>query len=373
MNNELIRGPHRAALHFEPAQLSRAREIRGLTKTALAQAIDKTPSAITQFEGGASRPDAETLARLALYLGFPVGFFARKPLTRPIDLEACNFRSLRSVSQYQRRQAIRIGELVHELASVLAQEGVIFPPEILSQAKADTAIVGADDIEKLAVAVRQSWGLGLGPIPHPFRHLESRGVRILPLAGACEGVDAFSFWHEQTPYLLLAMRKTASRAHFDAAHELGHLLMHEDVSPANPDVERQADHFASAFLMPRETFFRECPRRWDLPVFKELKARWRVSIRALLYRAHKLGALSTASYRRACIDLNRRYGAHAEPGEWALDRPQVLLQALELVRGELPLAYLAERLALSAPHLRELIALLRMDQQDDDGDEVAAL
>ncbi|HEY3193669.1 MAG TPA: ImmA/IrrE family metallo-endopeptidase [Candidatus Dormibacteraeota bacterium] len=40
---------------------------------------------------------------------------------------------------------------------------------------------------------------------------------------------------------------------FDAAYELGHLVLHHDAEPGRQAVEQQAHRFASAFLLPAET------------------------------------------------------------------------------------------------------------------------
>ncbi|MCB1805308.1 MAG: ImmA/IrrE family metallo-endopeptidase [Candidatus Competibacteraceae bacterium] len=345
--------PYVVAQCFVPEQLTRARELNALTKTALAKKIDKTASAITQFESGVIQPDPKTLSRLSLALYVPVSFFARKPLGPRLTIDDAHFRSLRSVSQQSRRQALRIGELAYEIMSVLEErEGIELPHEKISQLK--QSIFSTRDIESLATAVRRSWGLGDGPIPGLMSLLESKGINILPLANDCEGVDAFSFWYQNRPFIMLTMGKNASRAHFDAAHELGHLLMHEDALPADPDTEKQADQFASAFLLPKETFLAECPNRWSLDKFKALKKRWHVSIRAMVYRAHKLGRLSSASYRRAFTDLNRLYGKN-EPNEWTLSRPTVLKQALDMVNDDLPLDEIAQILALRKGHLETIL------------------
>ncbi|MCA9771664.1 MAG: ImmA/IrrE family metallo-endopeptidase, partial [Myxococcales bacterium] len=336
--------PRVAAWAFEPGQLARARELRALTKTALAVRVGKTPAALSQFESGAARPDPETLARLALALGVPVGFLARLPWTAPADVEACHFRLLRSVSRAQRRQAVRVGEIIQELAALLEPEGVEFPAETLGPLKGPAA--SDEAIEARAAEVRRAWGLGLGPIPDPIALLEAQGVLVLPLAPACEAVDAFSHWHGGRPVAMLSMAKSPSRAHFDVAHELGHLVLHEDAGAGDAGAEREADAFASAFLLPRESFLRECPTRWSFERFRALKPRWRVSIAALVVRAYRLGRLTTASYRRAFAELNRRGLRVREPDEWTLSRPRVLRRALELVEPDLPLDALAARLAL---------------------------
>lgn len=356
MNNRDVRDPAVAALLFQPVQLTRARELRCLTKTALAAMVDKTPSAISQFESQSSnvRPDDRTLARLALALAVPVGFFARAPMVGRVALDDCHFRSMRSVGQAQRRQALRVGELLQELARILEDEGIRLPEDRVTPLR--QSVRTPDEIERLAYAVREDWGLGLGPIPSVIPLLEANGVRVFPLTSVCAGVDAFSTWYDQTPLAMLVLSKPASRVHFDGAHELGHLLMHEDVVPADPQTEKEANLFASAFLLPRKTFIAECPDRWSLRTFIALKKRWHVSVQALVYRAHQLGKLSTASYRRAFAELNRKKLRQHEGGEWQLHRPSALRKGIDLLGEEISHRELASRLALHESHLAELLS-----------------
>ncbi|HEY0714795.1 MAG TPA: XRE family transcriptional regulator [Polyangia bacterium] len=351
--DSLPNDPHLVAIQFQPVQLKRARELAGYTKTELAATIAKTPSALSQFESGVIRPDAQTLASLSLALGVPVSFFARPSFGDQLDLDACHFRTLRSTSQHRRRQAVRIGELLDEVLRTVEKFGVSLPAERVSSLR--RGVSSPEEIEQCAADVRRSWGLGMGPIPRPITLFESNGVRILPLSKACEEVDAFSLWRGPDPVVLLSLAKPASRVHFDAAHELGHLVMHDDVQPGSPEAESHADRFASAFLMPKETFLQEAPSRWSFPVFLALKKRWRVSIQAAVVRTYQLGHLSLASYRRAFMYLNHFQLRRQEPDEWILERPQVLRRALALVEKELPASALAAELGLHARFLNELL------------------
>lgn len=347
--NDSIRDPKIAAVRFQPQQLSRARELKNYTKTALADMIGKTPSAISQFESGTVRPDAQTVASLAIALGMPIGFFAKASTHSRIRFDECHFRSLRSVSQGLRRQAIRTGELVHELISFLEFQGIQLPSEQVSSCK--QRIETSEDIELCANNVRELWGLGTGPIPNLIPLVESMGVRIVPLRELSKDVDAFSTWYQGYPYIILGTQKPASRIHFDIAHEIGHLVMHEDVAPGNPAAESEAHQFAGAFLLPRESFLAECPTRWSFSTFRALKRRWSVSIQALVVRAHKLGRLSTSSYRRAFAELNRKKMKLSECDEWEMDKPEVLKEAIALVDGEFSKADLAEALDIHEAYL----------------------
>ncbi len=74
--------------------------------------------------------------------------------------------------------------------------------------------------------------------------------------------------------MFLLRNKAWSRTRFDAAHELGHLVMHVDANPGSIDLESEANRFAAAFLLPKETFARECPNWLDWKLLRELKTRW---------------------------------------------------------------------------------------------------
>lgn len=99
-----------------------------------------------------------------------------------------------------------------------------------------------------AEMVRSRWGLGVQPVPNMVHLLDAHGVRVFSLASEHSDVDAFSFWHEGTPYAVLNTMRTPERGRFDAAHELGHLVMHGGAQEASgPEAEREADAFAGCF------------------------------------------------------------------------------------------------------------------------------
>jgi Zn-dependent peptidase ImmA (M78 family)/transcriptional regulator with XRE-family HTH domain len=321
---------HTAALLFQKQRLTIARELSGMTKTELSKRVQKTPAAIGQFEGGVIKPDAQTLAKLALALGVPVGFFAEPVVTNIVPFEACHFRSQRAASQKERKRVLAAGALVTELVSFL-EEHVSFPEQRVSEVAAAPANDG--DIENIALDVRKRWGLGLGPIPNVIQLLETKGVVVTFVDNDSETIDAFSFWHEKRPCMFLVIEKgSTSRTRFDALHELGHLVMHVEVSHADQTHERQANQFASAFLMPRDTFVRECPRRFDFQHFLELKRRWRTSVAALLHRAYSLELISEASYRRGFMFLNQQHYRKNEPEEPAAETPQIIRRSVRLLQ-----------------------------------------
>jgi len=344
---------HLAAHLFNPERLILAREFRGFTKAELALRIGKTASAISQFESGYFKPDPKTLASFALALGMPLGFFALKSTIGPLMIDNCHFRSLRSASQRERRRLLSTAKLLYDLL-VFINEFIDLPQQQVP--RISSAINNIDDIEECAVSVRKSWGLGLGPIPNLIGLLESKGVIVSFVPDSCREVDAFSFWYEQNPLIFLINEKNnSSRARFDAAHELGHLVMHIDAAPGNPELERQAHRFAGAFLLPKKSFMIECPRRLNWQHFYELKNRWKVSVAALLKRAFDLQYISESSYRRAFVQLNKRRERIVEPHEPPMEMPTLLTHSIKLIADKWPIEAIALQLGLRTSDLKTLI------------------
>ncbi|GHU04397.1 hypothetical protein FACS1894205_2560 [Alphaproteobacteria bacterium] len=54
------------------------RRIRSLTQEQLAEAIERTPEAVSNIERGQSLPSLETLERMAAFLGIPLSDFFEK-------------------------------------------------------------------------------------------------------------------------------------------------------------------------------------------------------------------------------------------------------------------------------------------------------
>jgi Zn-dependent peptidase ImmA (M78 family)/transcriptional regulator with XRE-family HTH domain len=337
-----------AAHWFEGARLTLARELRGITRAELAERIGKTPSAVSQFEGGRSKPDPRTLAGISLALGVPLGFFVRqgKPL---LAVDSCHFRTLRSASQRERKRLLSVGTLLVELVNELETD-VEFPPEQVSMAGRTPSSLA--DIEACAAAVRAAWKLGQGPLPNVTKLLQSKGVVVCLVPPTCREVDAFSAWQDGRPLVFLVSDRQGARMRFDAAHELGHLVMHPDAAPGSPELEREANRFSGAFLIPRDPFLAEWPGWLNWEHLHEMKRRWKVSLAAIVRRAYDLGVLSEPSYRRANIAL-RQLGA--EPFEPDQEAPDLLSKALGLFAEEVPLTELAERQGLSVQDIEALV------------------
>lgn len=160
--------------------------------------------------------------------------------------------------------------------------------------------------------LRGFWGLGIQPINNIIALLELKGFRVFRLPFDTKQMDALSFFDEQSgsPFIFLNDFKSFERQRFDAAHELGHMIMHKDDNAEyNRTKESEADQFSSEFLMPHEGFISHLPRNLSIQSMIEYKKYWRVSLKAINYRCHKLDMISDWIYKNNSIRINS-FGYH---------------------------------------------------------------
>lgn len=297
---------------FDGRRLSLARRLRRLRRTALASRTSVTAAAITQYERGTARPTNAVLAELALALGMPADFFRQGRPIEQIPASGAHFRSLRATPAIARDQALAFAEIALAVVDLLEQY-VDLPavPEIVEPVDDDPT---PERIAAVAAATRSRLGVEPGPIPHMVRLLEAHGTVVLRLpADIDEKVDAFSTDLGHRPLVLLSPAKDdRARSRFDAAHELGHLVMHQDVEPGSKIIESQAHRFASEFLAPTPELEPDLPRKVDWDALLRAKTKWGLSLAALAYRAHDLGVWSEHSYRKANQYLAEQ--GYPEPG-----------------------------------------------------------
>jgi Zn-dependent peptidase ImmA (M78 family)/DNA-binding XRE family transcriptional regulator len=337
---------------FDPGRLAQARRLRGYLKSDLAAAVELSPAAISQFEAGLNNPRSSTLTRLALALRVPQGFLLPGRRMVSVAEDETNFRSLRSTTKLQRSQARAQVELLAELVA-------IFEEHLTLPIWEELPLVRGLGPEEAADWLRERWDLGLGPIADMVGLLEHHGVIVARLS-ASERVDAFSCRLAGRPYVLFASNKEATdRSRFDAAHELGHLVLHADPLPGLGRAELEAHRFASAFLLPRLAIAAELPPSPSLQRLLDLKLRWRVSVQALLRRGKDLGAYSDASYRRAYQLLGAKGWRTNEPGDLGLpEQPALLSRAAKMLADRYGQDTVSKRMQLRDDDLAALLSMV---------------
>jgi Zn-dependent peptidase ImmA (M78 family) len=291
---------------FNPRRLSLARKRRRLSAKALAEKTGLAVDTISRLENGSNQPDETTVAKLVRALGFPTAFF-HDPDPEDIDTGAVSFRSFSKMSARERDAATSAGSLGLQLSAWVEERFSLPRPNLLD-------LSYETDSETAAYSLRQFWALGERPIGNLMALLETNGVRLFSLSENTASVNAFSFWRDDQPFIFLNNFKTAESSIFDAAHELGHLAMHKHGDPKETrSAEREANSFASAFLMPAKDVRARIPRRVTIDIVLRAKLRWRVSAMAMAYRLNSLRLLSDWQYKSICIELGKRGYRSSEP------------------------------------------------------------
>lgn len=294
---------------FNSERFRIARERRGLTKKALADLAGLTSKTISTYEnwGMFEEIGSDSIQKIANALNYPVEFFSAGDI-KNLSVGGVSFRAMTKLSAAKRDAALSAGILAMELSEWIENQFTL-PSVNVPEIQFDSF----SEPETAAVAVRAHWGLGELSISNMVHLLESKGVRVFSLAENCKEVDAFSFWQDEKPYVLLNTMKSPERSRFDAAHELGHLVLHKHSSNNDRQAEMDADRFASAFLMPKRSILAKISRMPSLAQLLILKKNWKVSLSALVRRTYDLGLSSDWHYRQLSIDLATRGFRTSEP------------------------------------------------------------
>ncbi len=307
MNREISNEPAREGPSFTPNRLVIARQCRGLTKTQLAKKIDVTPQAVAQYEAGIILPKHLQVHSIAEELGFDTKFFYEEDIHQ-IEPDAVSFRSRRAMTASVRDRTLAASAIAESLVSKWLHYRFRLPKVSVPNLSAEHPEVAADFL-------RARWQLGRGPIDNMVHVIEANGVEVYWFDEVSKYVNAVSFWRDNKPFILISKRsRGGERVRFDIAHELGHLVLHKNVSTLDAqEVEKSANEFASAFLLPRSQFRQECPMFPMLRQFLHLKPRWKTSVQAMIYRSRDLGLLSAYHYQKLFRELSAQWGRTSEP------------------------------------------------------------
>ena len=329
-----------------PSRLAIARKRRGLTLTRLSELTGLSTHSLSVYENGHQTPTEETLLLLARVLAITPDFLAGHDVEE-IPADAVSFRALSKMTARQRDRALSAGRV-----ALLIDDWI---DARFKLPEADIPSLTGYLPESAAEVVRARWGLGERPVSNMLHLLEAHGVRIYSLTPENNELDAYSlFWHSR-PYIFLSTAKSGERGRFDAAHELGHLVLHGEYQELNrPVTEQEANRFAAAFLMPRSSVLGQGLR--DATASQVLRAKlvWKVAAMALTHRLYELDLLTDWCYRAICVQLSRLGYRRSEPDGIPRESSQLLSKVFRSIRedGQKPAA-IAAAIGVSSDELQE--------------------
>ncbi len=295
-------------------RLKQVRELMGLTQSELALNLDVSQSLIAYIEGGYFQPAEEILQRICEYTHFPQSFFEQIEVTE-FPYGSLLYRSRTSVDALEKSQANRYGQFMYEIAEKLVSK-LNYRQFKFPKGRVDASIA--------ARITRSNLGYTSDlPIDDLIYDLERNGVFIFNSPVHFNKVDAFAVWagyDNKMPVIILTGVSPADRLRYSVAHELGHLILHSTLFGDIQEFEREADVFASELLMPEETMRRVIVEPFSLAKAIRLRSEWKVSIQALVRRAHDLHIISGATYKSLYVQMSQQKKKLQE--RFSLDVPE---------------------------------------------------
>ncbi|MGV8857476.1 XRE family transcriptional regulator [Rhodoglobus sp.] len=307
---------------FNPVRLKLARQRLGLSLTKVAEQSGVSLRSLTNYENEASPPSEENLLKLARTLEVPRQFFEREAVDL-VPTDAVSFRKLSKTTALKRDAVLA--------AAVLAIEFFLVIESKFKLPQSDIPSLDKLSAEQAAELTRRRWGLADRPVSNMVHLLESKGVRVAAINHAYRDIDAFCFLRDSTPYVFLNTSKSAERQRFDAAHELGHLVLHAELEmdpSQSKEREVEANRFAASFLMPQSAVLAQSMKGASIDRILAARSHWKVSAMAMTHRLHELHLLSDWQYRTACVTLSDNGYRSSEPGGIVPETSQLLKKVM---------------------------------------------
>ncbi|HCW52731.1 MAG TPA: transcriptional regulator [Clostridium sp.] len=321
-------------------RLREARVARGYSLEDLAKKIGITRQSLSKYENSGMNIQYENLIKISNVLDFPISFFKKPKESSGIGNSPVFFRSLRQTTAKVKESLSQNVDFLEEIYSYFGKY-INFPPVDIGEDINKNYKIGISDeyIEEIALNLREHWGLGNQPINNLVDLLQRKGFIISRIELSTHKVDAFSSISKKgIPFIILGNDKeSAVRSRMDCAHELGHIVLHshltyDEFRKNYTMIEDEANRFASAFLLPAETFSEDI-FTINLDSFIYLKQKWKVSIAAMIVRAHNLKIITDDQYSYLFKRISAKKWRVKEPldDSFKVEEPELLKQAVNLL------------------------------------------
>lgn len=330
---------------FNGQRLRQARLYKGLSINDLAELLGVSKQAISQYETSNVTPDFDKMRIITNELNFPSSYFFQED-SFDVNAKTTYFRALLSANKNARlQQVVKVKHLamIYEILSNYLEFPQLNIPDV-SEFINNNEI----DYEAMSQKIREYWEIGQKPIEDFPYLLEKNGIIVASYPVSQDNIDAYSQkinveGNDKFIIVLSDDKNSAVRSNFDAAHELGHILLHDwnlDLEELSREdfkkQEKQANNFAAAFLLPKEAFLKDVslyPK--DLKYYIELKRKWKVSISAMLIRANKLGVINDNQYQYLMKQMTFNKWRQNEPLDNVIikQEPILLNKSIEMLIG----------------------------------------
>ena len=309
---------------FNPDMVVLAREASDMTQLELAEVSRIPQPKLSKLENGIFEPSPEEVTALATALKFEPEFFFQTDKIYGLGSSLLFNRKKRTVTVgVQRRVQANVNVARMQIDRLLRGAEVV---QVRKFMRLDIDQFDKDT-EEIARRVRAAWNVPVGPIANLTKLVEGAGGIVIRCDFGIEEIDATHLWlPDMPPLFFVNSRMPPDRYRFTLAHEVGHAVMHEHPTG---DIEKDANQFARALLMPADQIG---PQLVGITVQKaaRLKPHWKVSISALIVRAHDLGMIDDGRYESLFKHLSALGYRRNEPVPIPQEVPEVLSQLMQI-------------------------------------------
>lgn len=304
---------------FNADMLDLARGARGLTQAEVAKAAGVSQAMLSKVENRLIAPTSDLAERLAAALNFPVAFFyqAERALGFP---------------HYHHRKRAALGvkalDKLHAVINIRRQHIAKLLKSYENEVEKPIPSIDLDEKEitpgEAARMVREYWLLPRGPVDNVTATIEAGGGVVVITDFGTHLLDGISFRAAGLPPIFVMNSEVpGDRYRFSLAHELGHMVMHALPGDDDAKMEREADEFAAAFLMP-PIEVRPHLNPPSIEKFARAKPHWKVSIKSLIRQAYTLRLVSPDDYKRLSITYSKAGYSRGEPFPLDRETPSLL-------------------------------------------------
>jgi len=346
--------------NFNFRMLTLAREVRGLTQTQLSKITKTDQGNLSKIEKGLVKPTEDVISKYSIALKFPIDFFSLE-----------GNKTLISDFFYRKRMSMPVKEKIKiegeiDILRLIYEKllkSIEIPEPKFPSARVSSNFTSSD----IALLAREFYKIPKGPVRNIVSTLEKNGIAIIFLNVPSNKFDGMTVYTD-TNYPIIVLNKNMPnyRKRFTIAHELGHQIMHlphrysfemyERISQDPSALEKEADTFASEFLMPEKDCYMELNnlRYNDL---SQLKLYWHLSKKAIIYKAKYINAIDEDKYKYLLIELSRRGERIEEDFDVPLEDPKLIKQIFDAYRNQLNYSFkeLSSYLCISESDLSNVI------------------
>lgn len=296
-------------------RIKQARKANNFSLRKLAEKIGVSAMAISKYERDLDVPSSGVLLRLSQALEVKLDFFFR-PSTVNVQLQAYRKHTSLGIKAQEAIQ-MRIQDWVERYLEVED----LFPEERHNELLPQFNVSSLDEIEEVALNLRNHWNLGNDAIENLVQLLEDRGIKVGIISGF-DHFDACTFKVNGDAVIVTKAELSGDRQRFNVGHELGHLILAEQ---KNINPEKAANRFVGAFLVPAKTARYELgSSRSDLNINELylLKHKYGLSMQGWVYRAKDLEIISENTATRLFRMFSANDWRKQEPGDpYPIEKP----------------------------------------------------